>query len=291
MLLYNTPSTYTNWSMKICWDNIDLLEYDGESGLFFIKHPTNPKMNNRSRRYREIECPTCKESFLSYIKDEKEYCSKSCATVNTNKHHPRGQEWKDNISKGNKGKKRTEEQRTVMSVERKNSERFKGPNNPMYGKGLSGERNGMYGRGYLISGDKHPQYGNFNEKNPNWRGGVRDKNLPLYDTYSYQLEPYEQCRRNFDNLDILEVKCNKCLSWYIPRRTDVRSRISKLDDDGSRFYCSIKCKQECPIYHKSAACLMREHAIKAGRIDVRSLWREVQSDLRKMVLERDNYTC
>jgi hypothetical protein len=290
MLLYNTPFEYETWSIEICWDSIDILCYDKVSGLFFLKHPTNQNMNNRRRRYQEIECPICKETFLSYVKDKKKFCSVSCGAINTNKSHPRSQEWKDNISKGNKGKKRTEEQKASMSIERKNSERFKGSNNPMYGKGLSGNLNGMYGKGYLISGKNNPNYGNFNEKNSNWKGGVRDKNLPLYDTYVNKLEPYgHECRRNINDHSILEVKCTKCNNWYVPRRTDVRSRLSKLDLDQNRFYCSDACKQSCDIYHKSAICLMREHAFKAGRIF--GLGREVQSQLRRLVFLRDDYTC
>jgi hypothetical protein len=56
------------------------------------------------------------------------------------------------------------------------------------------------------------------------------KNLKLtYDVYSGQLEPYEKCRRNFKDVNILEVKCSYCSGWYIPTRLEVRHRISGIN--------------------------------------------------------------
>jgi hypothetical protein len=60
--------------------------------------------------------------------------------------------------------------------------------------------------------------------NPNYKGFYFTDNIPMYDTYAHQLEPYEQCRRN-DDPNILEVKCTYCGKWYIPTRENVSYRL------------------------------------------------------------------
>ena len=44
----------------------------------------------------------------------------------------------------------------------------KGKNHPA--SRLVGEKNPWYGKGYLMSGDKHPMYGRTGEKAPGWKG-------------------------------------------------------------------------------------------------------------------------
>jgi hypothetical protein len=43
-----------------------------------------------------------------------------------------------------------------------------GENAPMYGR--TGEKHPMYGKGYLIAGEKHPMYGCTGNKSPRWKG-------------------------------------------------------------------------------------------------------------------------
>jgi hypothetical protein len=80
----------------------------------------------------------------------------------------------------------------------------------------------------------------------------------------------------------------------MPKTSWVRQRIKALNNLGhgeQRPYCSKSCKKECPIYGKSAEQLMKEDAVRAGRILPLALNREVQPELRWLVLKRDNYTC
>jgi len=114
------------------------------------------------------------------------------------------------------------------------------------------------------------------ENNPNYKNG-----LILYSTYAHQLEPYEQCRIGED-FNSLEIKCTYCGKWYMPTRIEVSNRIIGINRNGkNRFYCSDSCKQECPIYGQ-----IKYYKGQEGHSS-----REVQPELRQLVLARDNYTC
>jgi 5-methylcytosine-specific restriction endonuclease McrA len=157
-----------------------------------------------------------------------------------------------------------------------------GKNNPMYGKHLSEETK------------KKMSEMRKDENHPNWKGGVTKRNLPLYDTYAPKIEWCEEVRRNAEEPNILEVKCTHCGKWFIPKQRDVANRLQYLkgcENSERRFYCSKACKNACPLYDKSPETLMREDAVRSGRLKWLKMSREVQHELREMVLERDNYTC
>lgn len=122
------------------------------------------------------------------------------------------------------------------------------------------------------------------ENHPNYKGGIKNKNLPFYNTYAHQIDYCEQVRRNKQDTNILEVKCAYCGKWFIPTTTSVIGRIQALNGKGSgesRLYCSENCKQECPIYN--------QRLYPKGFKPATS--REVQPELRQMCFERDNFTC
>lgn len=94
---------------------------------------------------------------------------------------------------------------------------------------------------------------NIGENTTSWKGGVTEKNLPLYDTYSFQISYCEETRRDPNDLDILQVKCTKCNKWFTPTMGVVRRRLNSLNifNTGEhRFYCSDECKHACPIFRK-----------------------------------------
>jgi len=134
------------------------------------------------------------------------------------------------------------------------------------------------------------------KKYPAWykKEKIRRKEPVPYDMYASRLEWCEAVKRNEENPDLLEVTCTKCKIWFMPELQNVRHRINAINGNGSgenRFYCSEECKNTCEIFGKHVNTLMRDDAIKAGRIPWYRLDRELQRELRAMVLERDNYTC
>jgi len=174
-----------------------------------------------------------------------------------------------------------------------------GRNNPMYGKKHTEETKRKISRkavGKLTSektkrkiseslkGKNNPQYGRRGNKSINWKGGYASNNIPMYDTYASQIEWCESVRRSQSDKNILEVKCAYCGKWFIPKRTGISSRINFLNNNyfgESRLYCSDSCKSECPVFNQ----------IKWPKDFKISTSREVQPELRQLVLKRDNYKC
>ena len=166
-----------------------------------------------------------------------------------------------------------------------------GKNKTMLGKKHSEETKAKIGR----SGKDNPMYGKTGIESPTWKGGYRQKGVAFYDTFAPQLELYEEVRRNEQDPNVLEVKCFKCKEWYIPTLNNVKHKIQYLKGaekySENNFYCSNECKNSCSIFHKSPETLMKEDAVRAGRLPWLELTREVQPELRSMVLERDGNKC
>ena len=123
--------------------------------------------------------------------------------------------------------------------------------------------------------------------NPNWRGGVWKKQLPLYDTYAPQLEWCEEVRRDPEDKKILQVRCyeSDCRRWFTPKLKDVTRRVQALKDNltgEQHFYCSEKCKQKCSVFRR----IKYPRNFKDVKLD-----REVQPELRELVFERDGWIC
>jgi hypothetical protein len=124
---------------------------------------------------------------------------------------------------------------------------------------------------------------NQKEHHPGWKGGYYSKKIPLYTTYMPQIYYAEECRQSPSDKNILEVRCAYCGNWFIPTTIQVYERIRCLNNSASegRFYCSNKCKEECPIF--------KQKSYPKGYKPATS--REVQPDLRQMRFEIDNYIC
>lgn len=250
--------------MELCWDNVNKLILCKNGWLY----------NSENKHYYDVK--KCKKCGIEYIgRRNSKYCSKGC--IRKNETHT--EEARKLISIAHKDKKCSDETREKISKALK-------------GRKLSSREVEILKRDRRGKGN--PMYGKRGSKSPLWKGGYTEKNIPLYDTYAPQLEWVEEVRRNKEDSNVLEVKCTHCKEWFIPRMPLVYSRVQYLKgnyESEGRFYCSDKCRNICPLYHKSPEALMKEDAIRAGRMSWLELNREVQTELRQMVLECDGYAC
>lgn len=109
------------------------------------------------------------------------------------------------------------------------------------------------------------------------------------------LYPYDLAKENFVPIESIKLytvgnlngtlfKCTYCGQWFKPTRKEVTKRLAFIKGQRScegRLYCSSGCKKACPIYQQQ----LYPRGFK------NSTSREVQVELRQMVLERDNWTC
>lgn len=121
--------------------------------------------------------------------------------------------------------------------------------------------------------------------NGNWKGGVRDLQIPLYETYAHQFEKYQivyKIKKN--NFDLLGIHCMYCNQIFVPKVQAIKARINTINGvyTGERnLYCSDNCKKACPTFGKQ----LYPEGFKPATS------REVQPELRKLVLARDDYRC
>jgi len=113
-----------------------------------------------------------------------------------------------------------------------------------------------------------------------------------YDTWYDKLYLYydsEEIRRDPNNYELIQFKCyyTGCKNWFNPTNQQLYIRYRAIcgSNDGrnrqGNLYCCDECKNRCSVFRKR----------KQPNILNREIGREVQPELRKMVLERDNYTC
>jgi 5-methylcytosine-specific restriction endonuclease McrA len=82
----------------------------------------------------------------------------------------------------------------------------------------------------------------------------------------------------------VECKCTYCGSWFEPTKLNIRHRldaINKCLGKECRLYCSNGCKISCPIFGQK----------KYPKGFKPATSNEVDPELRKMVLQRDEYYC
>lgn len=118
-----------------------------------------------------------------------------------------------------------------------------------------------------------------------WKGGVTKDNVALYKTHAHKLEKYQSVHRIAkDGVELLGVHCMYCDQVFVPTMQAVKLRYLAICGNiggEANFYCSENCKIACPTYWQIAY----PKGFKP------STSREVQPELRKLVLARDNYRC
>ena len=126
-----------------------------------------------------------------------------------------------------------------------------GENNPMYGTVPSEEHRRKLSK--RSKGNKYALGAKYKSSdNVNWKGGVKKKDLPLYDTYAHQIDYAHEVRSTIkDGIKLLEVRCKNCNNWFVPKATNVQKRIRSLLGKGggaNDFYCSEKCSDSCSVF-------------------------------------------
>ena len=127
------------------------------------------------------------------------------------------------------------------------------------------------------------EYNIVNMKHIKKRDKIYSNSLALYDTYAHQLTVDEEPRLSDDGIS-LEVRCKYCGKYFKPTNSQVSNRISSINGNmlgDNNLYCSDNCKKSCGTYD-------RKRYPKGFK---QNTSREVQPALRKLVLERDNWTC
>ena len=124
-----------------------------------------------------------------------------------------------------------------------------GKNNPNFGKKHSQETKDKISK---INVGKF-----IGEDCPNYKGGVKKLDLPLYDTYAPQFpESFEETRPIIENgLKLLQVRCHNsdCKKWFRPKLFEVKNRRCAFYIGGNghhNFYCSDECKKTCSTYRQ-----------------------------------------
>ncbi len=172
------------------------------------------------------------------------------------------------ISISNTGNHHSEKTKKKLSIA------FKGKNNPMFGKYWSKEM--LIKRKLSISQIK--------------------KRYPLF-------AKIEEMRYNPDKPDEKEIqvhcKNHNCSNskeqggWFTLIGTQLDGRRGSIEDgiNASYFYCSEKCKEECPLYNKTVNQLIKEDQINSGQIEDSWYTSQEYQIWRNKVFELDNNKC
>jgi len=257
--------------MKICWDMLEGVCLNVEGNI----------VKNNNTYYIEVEaCNQCKESYLTPKHRPSCFCGITCSNKNktiisnttrqklslSNKNKIVSKETRWKISAAHRGKVLSEDHKQSISISSK-------------GRLVSNETRRRMSISQL--GKKNH---NFGKQPHNYKGGVKKRNIPLYDTYKNQISYAEEVRRDPERFDWMQVKCAYCGRWFLPTCTWVKDRIAVLNGKARgecRFYCSNGCKRSCPIHGMQ----LYPRGFK------RATSREVSTYLRQMVFERDSWIC
>jgi hypothetical protein len=258
--------------MKICWDNLENLRYKKEEGIWV----------NKKYKYKFVDsCKICGESFLSMFGTKGEFCSKDCA-----KYKKTSLETRQKISKTRKGKKLSLETRQKISKAKKGkklSTKRTDTYKEKIRKSLTGRKLSTKTKEKISQGRTGKSLG---KNHPNWKGGYNKKGVPTFDTYAPQIDWCESVRRDPEDPNILNVKCEYCGKWYRPTTNSLCNRLGTLAGNmsgESRFYCSKECKCSCPVF--------RQQKFPKGFRPTKSRDDVLQKEWSDLIKIRDDYKC
>ena len=117
------------------------------------------------------------------------------------------------------------------------------------------------------------------------------RNRPAtYKKYYEKFKHYyndDEMRQDPENPKLIQFRChfNGCREWFNPTMGKLDMRYESImgrTTATNELYCSDECKEKCDVFGR--------HKYQKS-LSPRRLSREAQPELRKLVLERDNYTC
>jgi len=105
----------------------------------------------------------------------------------------------------------------------------------------------------------------------------------------------------FEKEKIIQVHCKNHLcpnskeqgGWFTPtgNQLDGRRRALEYGNEGGYFYCSEKCKQECPLYRVKTSTLIKQDKIRSGHLEDPWYTSEEYQEWRQHILELDDGLC
>lgn len=150
----------------------------------------------------------------------------------------------------------------------------------------SGKHNHMWGKKHTTETRRKmskARKGRVGKLAPSWKGGYFSKNLAFYDTYAQQINYVDKVRRDPDDTNVLQVRCNVCNKWYSPTPMDIHHRKYTLVGTRMgefRFYCSDICKEACTVFGQ----ISFPKGFRNGN-------RPLQTSWARMIKKRANYKC
>ncbi len=76
--------------------------------------------------------------------------------------------------------------------------------------------------------------------------------------------------------------------WFVPTYIQLYERIRQIEKNGGDlcyFYCSAKCKNECPLYNSRGNDPFKDP------LNIKSYTHEEYNTWKEIILEQDNYEC
>ncbi len=226
----------------------------------------------------------CNTNAKYYFQNEKYCCSENVAQCSFIR--------KINIKK-NKGRK-TWNKNKPRSIKTKQKISQKNKGNIAWNKGM----------GEYLSKETRKKVADAHKGTIPWNRGktitikeLKERYLTFVKVEEMRYEP------GFEKEKIIQVHCknNKCKNskeqggWFTPLRSQIENRRRAIEDinglEGCYFYCSDKCKDECPLFNKSVNQLIKVDQIRVGHLEDSWYNSQEYQTWRNQVFKLDNNKC
>ena len=171
---------------------------------------------------------------------------------------------------------------------KKQRNRMMGVQNPMYGIKRVHTKKVLYLKSKSMTGSKNPMFGNGYLNRITIKKIV--KNYPIfYKEEEIRYNPDKPIEEKEIQVHCKNHNCENSKEkdgWFTPTKSQIKERIRQLErkdgNDGSYFYCSQKCKNECILFNLHSD--PNKEIEKPYTQKEYDIWKQV-------VLEQDKYEC